>query len=187
MIIDPFIPFWRDEKLSEEEMELVRLCFLAHADSCYRENISSVTIQNAAVGSMDYFSTMAAALSTLGGLHAPIEQTYRVLTHEISAKALLHKGRKVPGWGSSFADNSAWKALEEHLRKCFPDVVRSVDLITGLIHSYGKLIQPNPSAWTAATALALRLPAKLSPFLLVQGRLSAWSELFYATLSKYKE
>jgi hypothetical protein len=50
--------------------------------------------------------------------------------------------------------------------------------ITQALHERGVMILPNPSAYTALAAIIIRMPKRLSPYLLIMGRLSAWAEIF---------
>jgi hypothetical protein len=49
-----------------------------------------------------------------------------------------------------------------------------------------KGIWPNPSGYTAAAALALRVPRESVPWLAVQNRLVAWTMIFQTTVDRLK-
>jgi citrate synthase len=175
--------FWREEPLTETEQALLDACCEAHYQSSFRENISSFVLANAAVGSGSFFQSVAAALNTLGSLHGPVEAAYKVLTGETSAKAALHKGKRVAGWGTSFPDDIFWKPVADQLRTNFPAIANKIDLVTGFLVSSGKHIEPNPACYTAATALALGMPARLAPYVFLKGRLDAWAKIFNTALT----
>lgn len=122
---------------------------------------------------------------TLGGTHGPIEETYDLLKSEDMAamvNEILDGKRKVPGWGSSFDKDGQgdpnWKPVDALLLKHFEPYRWRMTTVTNTLHESGILVLPNPSAYTAITALILQMPKKLAPYILVMGRLSAWAEIF---------
>jgi len=121
---------------------------------------------------------LAAAILTLGNLHAPIAQSMRLLGSkepDVEARKKLDAGKLVPGWGSSFpADEQVWAPVRERLTE---RMRAKIDSVTALLKASGKDIEPNPSTWTAATALQLRMPVAVAPWLLINGRLGAWSAI----------
>lgn len=157
--------------------------FAAHRASVFRDNPSTLALKLAAAGSGDYCKSLTAALSTLGEVHGPIEQTVIFLSHaqpQEVAKAELLAGRKVPGWGSSFSKGKKdplWDRVDWQLQDKFNELYAKLEAVTETLHAVGKVVYPNPSAYTAATAIALRLPAKIAPWIFVRGRLDGWSEL----------
>jgi len=184
MVLIDTQPFWRQELLTQAEQGLLYLLFKAHDASTYRPNVSSEMIVNACVGSGEYLKAIPAAMLTLGGLHGPILQAYALLDSEYAgsiAHSTLANGLKVPGWGSSFQKNgekdSIWSEFEAALRLNTPIICARIDKVTEELHRAGKNIQPNPGCYTAACAIALRIPASVSPWLFLQGRLAAWSRI----------
>lgn len=160
--------------------QLLAALFEAHHKVCFRDNISSATIVNAMTGSGSYVQAVAAAILTLGGLHAPIVQTMRLLElydPASEASAMLKRGQLVPGWGGSFQKDGpdpVWQPVEALL----PVPMRQkLDSVTQALHAAGKRIYPNPSAYTAATAILLDIPEQLATSLLIRGRLSGWTEI----------
>jgi citrate synthase len=177
-------PFWRDEPLSRAEDDLLSALYRAHAASVERNNISSVTAVNVAAGSMSYANAIASAiLSTGNGIHAPLELTIQLLTDEdpvAEARRILDEGCKLPGWGNSFikgGPDPLWGHVDNLLRDGFNPIWRTISGITAAASARGKNIHPNPSTYTAAAAIVLRIPPRLSPFLFVMGRLEGWSKL----------
>lgn len=175
--------FWRETPLTEEEAELYNLVIAAHARSAQRGNPSSEAVALAAVGSNDYFKSLAAGLMTLGGLHGPIIQTAQFLAVpniQLEASERLNHGQKIPGWGNSFIKgrrDDLWSEVDVCLKELFVDMHLRFGMVTEMLHVRGKDIYPNPSAYTAGASLLLGLPAPLSAFLLVAGRLAAWSQI----------
>ena len=52
-----------------------------------------------------------------------------------------------------------------------------IDAITRYLHEKEKNIFPNPSTYTAACAIILKVPTDVAPYLLILGRLGGWSAL----------
>jgi len=179
-----FKPFWREQPFSEKEKELLGLLFQAHYQSVFRPNVSTEAVKGAALGSGDYTKSIAAALMTLGSLHAPVVQAVSLLSTDFPARiahSILDAGQKIPGWGSSFHRGEIdpiWKPLEAWLAVNHAEMSAKLETVSLILEGRGKKIRPNPGAYTAATAIILGMPAKLAPWLFVQGRLAGWSELF---------
>lgn len=178
-------PFWRDNPLSEKEQALLDSVLAAHRESCFRENISSVAVKMAAAAKVSMFQSFAAALSTLGGMHGPVEQTHRLLAADgpaMEAMAYLDRGEKVPGWGNSFyrgIPDPLWKEAASLLETHFLSISNAISDVTALLYVRGFKLFPNPSAYTAAAGIALGMTEHLSAYLLIEGRSSGWAELYY--------
>lgn len=178
--------FWRPEPLTEPEVKLLNLCLEAHCASASRPNISTVVLHQAAVGSHNYFSALAAALCSIGGTHAPLQDTAHALMTPVEQLIpVIKAGRKIPGWGNSFEKHSVdptWKAFRNHLSEHFPEISDRIEAITKALHDEGKKIYPNPSIFTVATAFALKLPLPVAGWLFVHGRLAEWTTQFFMAL-----
>lgn len=165
-------------------MTILEACLHAHHASALRGNCSHQAVVIAAFGSGDYFKAMAAGLLTLGGLHAPLVQTYEFLEQFTEAEdvtQVLSQHRRVPGWGNGFVKDGPdplWIALDAQLRVESPVWMAKIDRITEILHEYGKKIHPNPSCYTAVTALHLGIPQYAVGEMLIRGRLKAWTEEF---------
>lgn len=180
-------PWWRTEPLSAEEADLMWAVASAHHASAFRENPSSIAVIVAADASLDLGKAIAAGIMTLGGRHAPLEQTIELLSlpaSRLEEKVLriLADNQKVPGWGGSFQKDKPdplWEVVAARLAAQVPDqgLAEKMDLITRLLHSSGFNIHPNPSAYTAAAAILLKMPPKLAVYFLIAARLPAWAEL----------
>lgn len=169
--------FWRDEILTGDERRLLEELYAAHHKSATRQNPSSVALQVAYQGSGSFTKGVVAALSSIGGPHGPIEATYDFLERG-NVRRWLELGLKIPGWGSSFPlPDPDWEIFESCLANRFRNInTRIMDITTDLLEA-GKVVLPNPSCFTAATAIAIGLPKHLSPILFIYGRLSAWGKL----------
>lgn len=176
-------PFWREKALNQYEAKLLELVLEAHHHSVFRENMSSIALKLSAAGSRSYTGALIGALSTLGELHGPIEKTTKFLALPapwFAVPRFLADGRKVPGWGNSFVrgqKDPAWLPVDACLAAVFSDLFTKLERVTIALDGCGKKIFPNPSAYTAAAALALGIPAGLAPWLLVRGRVDGWTEL----------
>lgn len=124
---------------------------------------------------------MCAAMLTLGGLHAPLLQTYDLLVQDdplSTVNHLIEHGRRVPGWGNSLVKgrpDPLWEECALALSDASPSVHNTIADITQCLHACGKLVYPNASCLTAACAIALNLQRSVLPYLLLNGRLKAWT------------
>ena len=152
--------------------------------SALRHNVSHEALILATVGSGSYVQAITAALMTLGGTHAPLVDTCRLLERahpEELVLVILQQGLRVPGWGNGFVKGGPdpiWAEMDQVLREAAPERMAAVDAVTAALHDAGKKIYPNPSCYTAVTALLLELPPEASPFLFVYARLPKWTEEF---------
>ena len=173
--------FWRDEPLTDIEGELLELCLDAHQKSAFRNNFSSVAVAQSAISSGDLTKAITAALSMIGGMHAPLVESLSVLTNCKLRLEAVPDGYKLPGWGNSFEKghpDTLWKDVDKCLADNFPEIHSRICEITDALHKFGKEVFPNPSCYTAAVGVALKMPASVLPWLFVSGRLNAWSLLF---------
>lgn len=179
--------FWRPEPLNEHEAKLLQLCLEAHAQSALRQNVSSVVFQQVAISSGDYTKSVSAALMSLGSVHAPLLDTFHFLESKRNVDRIISCNLKIPGWGNSFEkehDDPLWIGVRDHLESHFIDVWNLVNNVTIRLRGLGKNIFPNPSAFTAATGIALRMPPEILPWLFLNGRLNVWTAMFCNTLRK---
>jgi citrate synthase len=176
--------FWREKPLTEVENKLLNLCLMAHGQCTHRDNISTVILRNAAEGSMNYEKSIAAAVLSIGGVHAPLPQTMEILSMPLPhIVSMIENGMFLPGWGSSFEKSGIdpiWQPVHEHIDRYFHDRYVKIGDITDLLHARDKMIYPNAACLTAATALILEIPAAISPWLFVHGRLVEWTRIFFS-------
>jgi hypothetical protein len=163
--------------------ELLRV----HEVLAARENLSSQMISCAAKVEKDFGSACIMAIASLGGLHAPIEQTMKLLSGPSAirtAEVLLQDGSKVPGWGSSFVKGEKDPIFDEldyimykpgnHTK--FGTLWHHIADITDTLRS--KNIFPNAACYTAAACLLNDIPPCIAIKVLIQGRIEAWSEIY---------
>lgn len=175
-------PFWRDELLSDQELELLHAVLRAHDLSAKRNNISSHVLANVAMGSGNYCNALAVAVLSIGGNHAPLGDTIKFLQSLDLWPTLMEPPwgcGLIPGWGNSFVKGEKdpiWLEVDSLLLADWPDLHQRLETVTERLKP--KNIFPNPSAYTAATAIALGIPPAAAPWLFIAGRMDAWSELF---------
>lgn len=190
-------PFWKlrdrhdptsvDPVFAPAENALLTALWDAHQAVAMRGNASGSAFTMAYQGSGDYTKALAAALATLGGRHGPIRETHQFLTIALAAVKLEWApwvGVKIPGWGNSLVkgqNDPDFLRVRDHLENLNQKLVERIDAITGALHARGKRIYPNPSCWTAATAITVGLPAELSPYLFIAARLPVWSRAVLVT------
>lgn len=175
--------WWRKDPLTKEDELLLAKLFQAHIDSAFRDNASSVAVANAAFSSGDLAKAIAAGLLTLGGRHAPLEETYHFLSLDHPYKFVNHflkDEAKIPGWGGTFQKDKPdpiWQPVDQLLQEYQPELYQKIEEVTNALHKHDKIIFPNPSAYTAATAITVRLDVKLAAYLFIAGRLDAWVKI----------
>jgi citrate synthase len=182
--LTPWTPWWRTESLTEPEAVLLFRVHEAHADSARRDNISSVMLRSAYAGSGSFTGAIAGALLTLGGMHAPLEQTVELLERErpeLEAWQMLERGEFVPGWGNSFhrgTPDPIWTGVDACLREHFKPLAARLDAVSQMMLNKrkGLVLLPNASAFTAAAAIAVGIPARAAAWLFISGRLDAWAK-----------
>lgn len=175
--------WWRKEPLSKDDELLLNALFHAHHRSSFRDNASSVAVANSANSSQDMAKAIASGILTLGERHAPLEQTYHFLVRDephIEARELLNVNFPIPGWGGTFQKtlpDPFWSEVDERLKETHPNIYGKLERVTSELHSFGKKIYPNPSAYTAAVGMALGMHPKLLVYLFLAGRLDAWAKI----------
>lgn len=185
--------FWKSKPLAKVEETLLNLCLDAHAKSAVRDNISTSVLQQVAAGSFDYGKSVAAAILTTGGMHAPLMDSYGVLMTDISQVEKAAEVSRIPGWGNSFEKGKPdpiWSPVETFLREHFTNISDKIDAVTQMLQGKGRDVYPNPSVMTAAVGMALQMPPQVLTWFFIAGRLTTWSALYLhqlASMNKEKE
>ena len=176
-------PWWREQPLGEQEIELLLALCDAHQTIAGRTAHPAVTA--AATGSGLYVQAIAAALMTLGDKSGPLEEAHRFLNSRAIGTAKLDEfiagGGRVPGWGNPQIKNRPDPAFEEVLELLdnhWPELHARLASVTQALHAAGKRLHPNAAAYSAAVATALGIPGHSIGYLWVLGRLGAWSATF---------
>lgn len=179
------VKFWDNHQpLSASEQRLVDELYKAHAACVWRENCSTMALQQAAGGSRQLTNAYIAAMATLGEMHGPIEEAYKVILFTD------FNGAFFPGWGNSFVKGQIdpdFLRVDQTIEAVSPRFHNRLCQVTDQLHARGKRIFPNPAAYTAATALILGMPSHVAPMLFVQARLEAWTELFHRVVVGERE
>ena len=166
------------------QADLLAALRTAHEASALRGNPSHEALKLATLGSGSYVQAITAALMTLGGAHAPLVETCRLLEAEDPCQEVhnaLMAGQKVPGWGSGFVKGGIdplWREVDTLLHTLYPARMGTIDQMTDILHAAGKLVYPNPSCYTACVAVIMGLAPEASPYLFVSMRLPKWTEAY---------
>lgn len=153
-----------------------------------RENASAASVATLADVGKDYFTSIAGGLLSLGEIHAPLSQTFKLLQRcsedniENEIKTHLLNGYKVPGWGSSFIKGKpdpVFFAVDCMLEGT--ETKETEKRITSFLHEEGLKLYPNASYYTIACCIESKLPVEDAAFHLVSARLAAWTHLWKAT------
>lgn len=170
-------------ELGEVEYKLQRL----HAKLAARENISSTL---AGVGNeldISFTQTVAMALLSMGGAHAPIVHTHSLfrvsnIIFRDEVERLVSNGSKIPGFGSSIVKGGYDPVLTEYGRDVFghmPMWLDSLEEMTEIVQDIsGKKIFPNAAAYTVMTAIAYSKDATWAERNVIAGRLPFWAYLY---------
>ncbi len=164
-----------------------------HAVLACRDNASTVTIKAMARLGRPLPESLAASILTLGNLHAPITQACRLwnLPHDNFSHKVwkMHKdGRKIPGWGGSFAPEGEPDPVltyyDEHMPPAF--LVKRDEMTAQVQYETGRNIFPNAALYTAMFADLLALTPEAAPELVLRGRLDTlcffWKESYVNTV-----
>jgi len=158
--------------------ELLRV----HAEIAVRDNASYVTVKQSAYLGKDYFTAIASGLLTLGGLHAPLSQTWRFLRLDDCKpymESVLGCDARIPGWGSSFVKGEPDPVFEQLDKELISYPIHTrIEYVTRFLYSRGLNIFPNASTYTSAVVIALGMSDSIASYLLLKGRLDAWSAAF---------
>lgn len=185
--------FWKIKPLAAQQAKALTLILQAHEQCAMRDNISTVTVRNAAIGNGTLTNSVAAALLTTGATHAPLIPAYGFLAtfnpDDMGEFAQhVETGGLVPGWGSDFAKDgpdAALKHIADHLAEHFPQISARIQRVTDELHARSKMVWPNLACYSAAAAMAIELPPALLPWLLIQGRLAQWCREYFNTMATH--
>jgi citrate synthase len=167
---------------SENQWHLVATLNTMHFRLAMRDNLSSTTVASMAQVGKPMCEAFAAALLTLGGAHAPISQTRRLIAPAqrlVEVDRRLAAGLKIPGFGSSFVKDAPDPEVEAVLLLLQPGLQKMIGNLSGYVQLMtGRLIFPNAAMATAAVASELGMLASEAPELLIQGRIPAWVDIY---------
>lgn len=170
-------------------MRILQLLREAHERACERENASTQSLFFTYENSRSVRQAVTAAIQSFGHYHAPIEETYVLLTVCLNStreerqnfidRVIEYRG-KVPGFGSSFFSGEPDPNLEEldnHLfYVCRHFCVLKYDLMD-LEPMKSKKLFPNLAFYTAAVAIHQGVSLKLAESFLLEFRVPKWMEM----------
>lgn len=174
--------------------ELRTLLFKAHQEAARRDNASTqILLASYQSNGNNLIGAITAAMNMLGGLHAPIKQTYwwiKDLLQDNSDVEYMTADRKyipefksvkgrVPGFGSSFTYYEDPILIEVyHYFSIHHEnyILMMTDMRQSLKH-HGNELHPNIAFYTAAVALIEGIPINLCESLVLEARLPVWIEL----------
>jgi hypothetical protein len=162
-----------------------------HYKCAQRENASTSIIKAMAQLSKPFNDAVAAALLSMGGKHAPVREAQICFTSWRMARDMKDEMAfppVVPGFGSAWFKKQRDPDVETFLNelfnhKDFQHLADDLDVYTNLVRKFtGKDIYPNAAMATSVANIALKRPPELAVGLVIQGRISAWEEIYYQNL-----
>lgn len=173
-----------------QKQELKHRLIKAHQQACHRENASTQVLK-AAYGSngRDVVRSIQAALGMIGGLHAPVIETHKMIHDliEVNIKKRYPNlcsrkiGNKIPGFGSSFVkgkpdpmlDSLHWFLKEQSQAYTF-----IVNAIQEIIKEQKKnILFPNLAFYTAWVGYELNYESAETELLIVEARVPEWVKI----------
>lgn len=172
------IPFVGE--LSDEQQRLLDATIQAHQTAARsNKNISSITMLNASMGSGRLENGIAAAILTIGNLHAPLIGARGLYLNgqKDVVLAMLSRKQKIPGFGNSFFKTSldpAWNDVWTIIQTSFPKIEARIAELSAWMIEGGKPLYPNAALLTAAVLeeVGWRHGAEQSFFILA--RIPVW-------------
>lgn len=170
-------------ELNEVEYKLQHL----HAKLAGRENISSTLAGVGLELDISFTQTVAMALLSMGGAHAPIVHTHSLfrksnILFKDEVDRLLSINSKIPGFGSSIVKGKYDPILTEFGRDVFghmPMWLDSLEEATEFVQERTEIkLFPNAAAYTALTAIAYGKDAAWAERNVIAGRLPFWAYLY---------
>ena len=126
-------------------------------------------------------SAVAAALLTIGAVHAPMAMARRVweMTHD-EFVAHMESGVIMAGWGNDFFKDRvdpAWEPVMEVLRQDFVPEWEKLQDRVGVMHRKSPTIWPNPGGLTAIACEIAKVPKGSEHLLFMLSRITAWTDI----------
>lgn len=162
-----------DLPFADGDEELLECLIDAHQRAARSNtNASSQLAMIASNGSGDFSKGVMAAVASIGGAHAPLQQARMVYRH--ATKEWIEAQRIVPGFGNSFYKDSidpSFKELDSKLRKDHPEAAARIDEL----HGYVKKVHPNAALYTAAVCEICMVPDGIESSLFIISRVPIWA------------
>ena len=154
-----------------------------HKRLAKRGNASSQIVASMAVLGKPMYESFAAALLSMGNIHAPIEKACNFFNNkEWKEQVHLTKSlnKKVPGFGSTFCKGED-PIIEEAISQLPVTTIKRIEDMRELVHEvFNPNLYPNAALATAAYAFSNDINPKEAQFLVLQGRLRVWKDIYLA-------
>jgi citrate synthase len=174
------IPIEYIPNLNGEQKRLLDALCWAHQEAAKaNRNVSTVTMMNAMMGSGRIENGIAAAILTLGHIHAPLLQArglYENGEREV-VQLMINRGQKIAGFGNSFYKTSidpAFNNVMELIGISFPRIMERLNELSGWMAEAGKPLYPNAALITAAVCSELKIRGGTETSLFILWRLPVW-------------
>lgn len=162
--------------------KLVELLIAAHVAACHRDNSSTLILKSAFDSNGgDLIKSVTAALMSIGGLHAPIKQTYVMLRKILEGKQecdVICFYELVPGFGSSFIKEDNDPLLESLRQEFIDNHLRYYNIgcrITSHLKQKTKhTLYPNLAFYTACVAHIEGHGVQFCERILIEARVPEW-------------
>ena len=152
-----------------------------HKKLAKRGNASSQIVASMAFLGKPMYESFAAGLLSMGAIHAPIEKACMLFNEDNWTEILaeLHANRKrVPGFGSAFCKKED-PIIEEALGYLPTAIIQRVEKLTEDVNQlFHTNLHPNAALATAAYAYANDIPPTEAQYLVLQGRLGVWRDIY---------
>jgi citrate synthase len=174
------IPIEYIPNLNGEQKRLLDALCWAHQEAAKaNRNVSTITMMNAMMGSGRIENGIAAAVLTLGHIHAPIlaaRGLYENGQKEV-VQLMIRRGQRIAGFGNSFYKTSidpAFNDVMAILQVSFPKVMARINELSGWLIEAGKPLYPNAALITAAVCSELGIRGGTETSLFILWRLPVW-------------
>lgn len=163
----------------EQKRLLDALCWAHQEAAKANRNVSTITMMNAMMGSGRIENGIAAAVLTLGHIHAPIlaaRGLYENGQKEV-VQLMIRRGQRIAGFGNSFYKTSidpAFNDVMAILQVSFPKVMARINELSGWLIEAGKPLYPNAALLTAAICSELGIRGGTETSLFILWRLPVW-------------
>jgi citrate synthase len=174
------IPIEYIPNLNGEQKRLLDALCWAHQEAAKaNRNVSTITMMNTMMGSGRIENGIAAAVLTLGHIHAPIlaaRGLYENGQKEV-VQLMIRRGQRIAGFGNSFYKTSVDPAFNDVmaiLQVSFPKVMARINELSGWLIEAGKPLYPNAALITAAVCSELGIRGGTETSLFILWRLPVW-------------
>jgi hypothetical protein len=178
-------------------VERINMAFVdMHRNGARRACASTFVLsQTFKVNGLDARLSIIAAISSMGGEHAPLIQAYFVLKETLDNPKKIQeivsrydKRRKIPGFGSGFIKGEPdpiHAEIDALIKELSP---KTHYWMTELHHAVQDSISPklfmNTAIYSAAVAILLNFSPYVLPGLVIESRLMVWNQIMAGILNE---